>query len=1401
MERNNRSTLLKLCVLFCWASLFGNFARAEIRVIGESPSTNPWDCNGFIELQIIADEGFELAEPFSINYFQISTIGPIIKSEVTDDYQGIAPIKIEGLCNARYDFIITNAYGCESAISVTLGCSNFDPQLKIVEMQPATYKGNALFPIPGREDSRDGKLVIESLSEDAQEFSYEWSNGATGLVLEDITAGIYQVTVTHEGCSKFDYFTVKSCSTSQLVQVQSSPLPRFEQRVVINEMMDFDIKTQSAICPTGGEDFAYLKVLVKEWNETEFKVPDENYDVNWFVNGEFVPPNSFKVHKDECGSDNFFVRVSNGCVNKSEEASLLGCGDFQNPEEAEAFIKEVNNPCLGFFDGGFTVEVPNPNHDLVTITIQHNHEGEGDGINYELSSQTSNGFTTAEATNLDSGPVWVRVNVNDCYFETSFKLEAKDFDLEFVDYDEEQGCQFEKHCDNLYLEDIWKAPDVDATNGYGGWLKGCGVPVFCGSQRVFPDITIKKKTVKLEQYNAMLFEAQRNGLFTDVLPLFDEPCHNVRFCPATFTGVKITDPWYSLGNTSGGTGMSSNGCTVIRCDAATVGDYLACRSDFYDLGIPGFNDPNASQNGCPIVKENFYQVILDYKRGKFDGNQNFFSSRLYEDYLMGDQYLSNNSIYCSYIIYCEDNFEVISTDLFLNPCSPLPFPEQTNLKVKGNSIPPVQNTCQLFKIDGDLEIGVCRKPNGNYRLNYFDVSEINNTPGTVIPRGQCSGEWQRINFYQLYAYYQNGSFQPIDGSVLHQLLTSEEYREDDRRYCATIVYCPDTHLAETNIETVQCFRFSPPYKARDLDLEDFIDKYVYNTGLNLDATCEPFYEESSIGLKASLCYNGESTTVPHSDPFLPPPVWVQYTYENERYDGLMEENEIPLKVVADFLPNESLTNLGISYFDNLTTPHGLIKTDSSYHYYNYSHDNVELKKLRINHTKHSIENIDAGYTLIVETNDTLPEDLIYYGNELYEWQEIVKSDSFVDIKHLSIKSNTITVAGSFSDSLFLEDSLLAISTIGGAFVLRYDTFGFLQSSLIIEQLDSNIIFSDNVDGEILFASGYTNDSIIIDDIPLGLEVSNGVIIGNIKDDNQITINQVLGKNTMAEIIGLAYAKSKNQYTLAVNNAKQLTIAGDTLINESIAQLSFLSFDNQSTDDSLFRIKNLVAANINAQKFDIAYDTDDNLFVGLTFSNQLDLFGASLTSQGLEDIAIFKINRLGNLEWHRTYGTADNENVSNLMLNSPIVYFAGEFDGLETMRTIGNYKFVNLTNARQRAYISYVFDEIPTNTATARNTPTPNPPLSSSINSEVEVFPNPFSHTFTVRFDAWQMGNTQLIITDMMGKEVHTLHHDTQIGTNEVVIEALKDAPGGIYYISVNREAEKRQSSHKIIRIK
>ena len=223
----------------------------------------------------------------------------------------------------------------------------------------------------------------------------------------------------------------------------------------------------------------------------------------------------------------------------------------------------------------------------------------------------------------------------------------------------------------------------------------------------------------------------------------------------------------------------------------------------------------------------------------------------------------------------------------------------------------------------------------------------------------------------------------------------------------------------------------------------------------------------------------------------------------------------------------------------------------------------------------------------------------------------------------------------------------------------------------------------------------------------------------------------------------------------------------------------------------------------SNKLALTFDNTNNLFVGFSFVDRFSISGQAFIPEGGSDIALLKFSETAELLQGQQFGTRHEENIHEMLYDDGILYFGGEFNGMEAKRSIGNYDFYNFKEAKQRAYISYVFDTTATDLATINKISS-----LSKLNIQEENYsrsyyalsPNPFSDKIDLEIHAEQAETATIYIYDGLGTLIKQTEVELTTGSNLKTVTTEDLAPG-VYFIEIRNMNRTYAGDRKLVKFK
>lgn len=237
--------------------------------------------------------------------------------------------------------------------------------------------------------------------------------------------------------------------------------------------------------------------------------------------------------------------------------------------------------------------------------------------------------------------------------------------------------------------------------------------------------------------------------------------------------------------------------------------------------------------------------------------------------------------------------------------------------------------------------------------------------------------------------------------------------------------------------------------------------------------------------------------------------------------------------------------------------------------------------------------------------------------------------------------------------------------------------------------------------------------------------------------------------------GVVYAVLDYAYSVKVNG--QTMYSSPDTYGASLMRL-----------DSVGVVSQIDVTYNNVQSFPlntITTDGEGNVFgAGHLFSGYILLDTVFVTTNGQEDVIVYKMNPDGWVEWAQNYGATGSERIQNSAFAKAI--------GVDTAGNIylnGRYKFGLGIGAFDFPDRGMFVMKLGTGSVAV------NEPL---VYGGFKVFPNPTTGPFTLQFDEKLTSDAQLLIFDQQGREVHR-----QILTSDMQLVQADFLPG-MYTVQV-----------------
>ena len=1333
-------------------------ATIEVRNIKSDGSGEFGQCNGSFEFEITADDDYDLASPFKVKLLldgeQVEVDGEdqIVTNYLGPDYQGLTTLQFGGLCaGGNYSIEVSNDYGCLPEIPIEIpGCESFNPQIEIKNIEGTDFEASLFSPNPS---SNNGSITFSFAEGTASMLTIAQNSGelvtweGQDITLDNLRGGVHFLTITDGKCTIVETFEISSCQTDKLIETggtsvgdgtQTVDIPGFGFVVSDNSDLEFEAKIVGGLI---SDDETSLKVLIREHGSTEFTdVIPNDYSIRW----------SYSCEGEVSISTTSMFDVSfltDGC---SKVNLVISNGCIEIPLEKQL------------------VKCGDTNSEVLSSQFVNRTE--------EVSPCTWS-YPNGSAGSLRNGVLVLdipKANPDDNILITINGMPPSNI----IDHEGYVSASFEDLDPNSYFIEI-SIGDCQFKFNYR--LKGGETD---------------KEFISLDKVGG------DDGIIGGLLSIEGHyQCKYRESCGEEYSRDFFETPTADFDGTAKG-GLFNKCSVPISC-----GDDFNSDITIDDIRITAFE----------------YRAIVDlaFADGKISPEL-MAHLKQQPEYYGPTAKGSSLPAWCDKIRFC--------------PYSYLAW----------NNKEPILRNCGTIKdqkMDGSCIIVDCNcAPKITYCPGRIDV------PGFVPSAWAINCDPVQKKAIEIFFDLSNLKEQVnFKGSELEKFLNEDIIIGNapiEKAACVDVMYCSSSFdvvnhtLNDVEIDDcLECVDFEEK-TMRDLvclmNLNNVSEvfplfenselyKFMINYVVYRDERGEYVLRDPKKDCR-NILYCRNTFTIEYNSYFdfrieanLPgcpcEQVFTSTNSENN-FNEEFENQNLGNKFIKDSIPNEELMGFGNTYDEDSAIPKGIIKSDSTYLKYDFDVWEKEAKKIPIKQCITFEEGFHTPKSVLLRDSRLGKELEAYSISEAGKvTKTFIDSDSMLFAGTISYEES-VFVEGGFLGELNINDSITISSEYLSLFSLKIDSLGMISSS-IIESLDTNLIFSNNQNGEILFASRYQGDTIIINGAAQQLSITNGIVVGGINANNEVQIKQVINAAEGVKLLDIAYAKSGDNYTLLFDGVLPLD-KGEVV--RGIPQLVLLTLGANKPNEyisldpnDVYKAKNLVSyvslsnININTSKVALTVGEENAVFLGLTFSHNLndynEFFKEPVNSKGLEDIALLKFNEKGTLEWHQTYGTADNENVSQLMYDNNVLFFGGEFNGETRIRELGNYRFINFTSSLQRAYISYIFDEVPSASVASKIIPEIPAQKVKTLDENIKIYPNPFSHTFNIDFTAAKAGITEVTVTDLMGKSLHVSRHDTQVGKNELAIQSLKEATGGVYYIHVKQIAEEKESVHKIIHIR
>lgn len=673
-------------------------------------------------------------------------------------------------------------------------------------------------------------------------------------------------------------------------------------------------------------------------------------------------------------------------------------------------------------------------------------------------------------------------------------------------------------------------------------------------------------------------------------------------------------------------------------------------------------------------------------------------------------------------------------------------------------------------------------------LGIPDEMIIGNQPPTISSCHEIT-----MNFFEAIQAWKNGEFSHVpdfEDKELYRDLIEADLEQREEVYCATISFCAtDFTVRRNNINEIDCSSFG----ATTVACGSPEDIGVGNT-YALGSACTPRnfkYDEQTGELVSAEVYCRNSDAIWDECleivnikyyPIVPwPPGHGPGTGQ-----GLQDpaaEWRHTTKYYTNHITAEKLQNFGLSINNGRKVPIGLIKgTKNNYLSQNYAHFGNKIFRNKAIASDWLIDDWDKEEIIFIENVTKEAKDKLVFVSDSIRWTRDIRANRYLEISHLSKTESSIWVGGLFKGYLAIDKTSVEHVSNPSAFLMEVDYAGVVKGIEVIQGVDTSSLvkFEEMGENGIVLAGRYQEGGLLINSQNVPMQGDAGIFLLQKKKEEGFQKLVAIPSSPAFEFIDLAVAPSTKRFTLAINGKEEGFGKMDEVDARLASGFTLLTINakgeliwSTSTNSRTFDLTHL----------DLTYGRDrDDLFLGLTFYEQLHWQGQYMNSEGEDDVALLKWGSNGELQWGRRYGTRDSENVSQLLFEENTLFFGGEFSGSEPRREIGRYEFVNPFAPEAKAYMSYVFDEDPTQSNMTQVIADTDLKYRSF---SFQAYPNPFEDVLHLEIQGDDSKELLIELQDLLGRTFMTQNYEMVVGRQNLTLKISDAMPDGVYQIRIS----------------
>ncbi len=496
-------------------------------------------------------------------------------------------------------------------------------------------------------------------------------------------------------------------------------------------------------------------------------------------------------------------------------------------------------------------------------------------------------------------------------------------------------------------------------------------------------------------------------------------------------------------------------------------------------------------------------------------------------------------------------------------------------------------------------------------------------------------------------------------------------------------------------------------------------------------------------------------------------------------------------IIRDSFSNEKLLRFGELTFQNRRIPKGIIQSGANHLIADFIFDDQVLTKNKAHLLEHQMSNWDNQTRIFAEQTEPQKKFGFQFTDTISQYTGQLLSDTYIKSGLVAIHDSTINITGLFKGSLTLDSTAIVQTAEVSAFYLKVSAQGKIMGFQLVEKIDTTqgVQFSELVKGKVILSSGYDQGAVKINGQLTTLSGARGIFIAKMGEQSSNLI-QDISMNVPVVLKGLAYSTDTTQIGLVIQGLDTMRSVGNHLIGQS--NLNQLSVASLSAQGVLRWSRKVLTAPLNLSKLAFTNGGLNGLFLGLTFQDSLKLYGHKLYSKGQTDIAIIKFDPNGSIIQVDTFGTPEEETISQMMLSENLLFFGGEMNGPRKIRSIGLIDFINESAFDNRVYISAILDTLgthlpaPDTSAFAAVQKTPLLIEQKEIKElqrsvSIFAFPNPFEDELTLQFHAQHSETWSLRMVDNLGSVIKQISQPVTAGFNSTKLSTVTLLPG-MYFL-------------------